>query len=153
MPERPFRRENGRIKRMKYLLDTNVISEAVKTVPHKSVLKMLEKFQHEIATAAPVWHELQFGCQRLPHSRKREVIASFLNDIVKRTIPILPYDDKAAEWHAKERARLSTQGSTPSFVDGQIAAIAQVNGLIIVTRNMNDFKPFSDLMVVNWHIP
>ena len=68
---------------MKYLLDTNVLSEAVKTAPDKSVLKMFEKRQHEIVTAAPVWHELQFGCQRLPRSRKREVIASFLNDIVK----------------------------------------------------------------------
>jgi len=63
---------------MKYLLDTNVLSEAVKTAPDKSVLKMFEKHQHEIVTAAPVWHELQYGCQRLPRSRKREVIASFL---------------------------------------------------------------------------
>ncbi len=82
---------------MKYLIDTNVLSEAVKTVPDTSVLKMFEKFQHEIVTAASVWHELQFGCQRLPLSRKREVLASFLNDIVKRTMLILPYDDRAAE--------------------------------------------------------
>ena len=64
---------------MKYLIDTNVLSEAVKTAPNKSVMKMLESRQHEIVTAAPVWHELQFGCQRLPRSRKREIIASFLN--------------------------------------------------------------------------
>jgi tRNA(fMet)-specific endonuclease VapC len=89
---------------MKYLIDTNVLSEAVKTVPDKSVMNMLEKCQHEIVTAAPVWHELQFGCQRLARSRKREIIASFLNDIVKRTMPILPYDDRAAEWHAGERS-------------------------------------------------
>ena len=136
---------------MKYLLDTNVLSEAVKTAPDKSVLKMFEKHQHEIVTAAPVWHELQFGCQRLPRSRKREVIASFLNDIVKRTMLILSYDDRAAEWHARERARLSSKGETPSFVDGQIAAIARVNGLIILTRNIDDFKPFLRLKIENWH--
>ena len=101
---------------MKYLIDTNVLSEAVKSIPNKSVLKMLEKCQHEIVTAAPVWHELQFGCYRLPPSRKREIIASFLNDIVRRTMPILPYDDRAAEWHARERARLSSRGLTPSHV-------------------------------------
>jgi predicted nucleic acid-binding protein len=39
---------------MKYLLDTNVLSEAVKTAPDKSVMKMLERHQHEIVTAAPV---------------------------------------------------------------------------------------------------
>jgi tRNA(fMet)-specific endonuclease VapC len=81
---------------MKYLIDTNVLSEAVKTAPDKSVMNMLERREHEIVTAAPVWHELQFGCQRLPRSRKREMIASFLNDIVKRTMLILPYDDRGS---------------------------------------------------------
>lgn len=136
---------------MKYLLDTNVLSEGVKSVPDKLVLKKFEKHQHEIVTAAPVWHELQFGCHRLPKSRKREVIASFLNDIVKRTMLILPYDDRAAEWHAKERAGLSSKGMTPSFVDGQIAAISVVNGLILVTRNVDDFKHFQKLKIENWH--
>ena len=138
---------------MKYLIDTNVLSEAVKTVPDKSVMRMLEKYQHEIVTAAPVWHELQFGCQRLARSRKREIIASFLNDVVKRTMPILPYDDRAAEWHAGERARLSSKGLTPSFVDGQIAAISVVNGLILVTRNIDDFTHFLRLKFENWHSP
>ncbi len=136
---------------MRYLIDTNVLSEAVKTVPDKSVMNMLEKRQHEIVTAAPVWHELQFGCQRLPQSRKREIIASFLNDIVKRTMLILPYDDRAAEWHAGERARLSSKGLTPPFADGQIAAISMVNSLILVTRNIDDFKQFLRLKIENWH--
>ena len=136
---------------MRYLLDTNVLSEAVKTNPDKSVMKNFERNQDEMVTAAPVWHELQFGCQRLPRSRKKEVIASFLNDIVRRTMLILPYDDRAAEWHAMERARLSSRGITPSFVDGQIAAIAKVNGLILVTRNIDDFEPFSEFKLENWH--
>ncbi|MBW2004419.1 MAG: type II toxin-antitoxin system VapC family toxin [Deltaproteobacteria bacterium] len=136
---------------MRYLLDTNVLSEAVKTEPDKSVMKKFEWNQDEMVTAAPVWHELQFGCQRLPRSHKKEVIASFLNDSVRRTMLILPYDDRAAEWHARERARLLSKGITPSFVDGQIAAIAKVNGLILVTRNINDFKPFSGLELENWH--
>jgi len=136
---------------MKYLIDTNVLSEAVKTVPDTLVMEMFEKCQHDIVTAAPVWHELQFGCQRLPESRKRDIIASFLHDIVKHTMPILPYDDRAAEWHAEERARLSLKGLTPSFVDGQIAAISVVNDLILVTRNIGDFKQFLKLKIENWH--
>jgi tRNA(fMet)-specific endonuclease VapC len=65
---------------------------------------------------------------------------------------ILPYDERAAEWHAKERARLTFLGQMPSFVDGQIAAIAKVNNLILVTRNTSDFKKFSGLKLENWHI-
>jgi tRNA(fMet)-specific endonuclease VapC len=136
---------------MRYLLDTNVLSEGVKTTPDKNVMAMIERHQDEIVTAAPVWHELQFGCHRLPRSRKREIIASFLNYIIRRKMLIIPYDERAAEWHAKERARLSSGGVTVSFVDGQIASIAGANGLILVTRNIVDFKPFSKLKLENWH--
>lgn len=137
---------------MKYLLDRNVLSESVKTSPQKSVLKLTERHQHEIVTAAPVWHELFYGCQRLPVSRKREILETFLYDVLKPNMTILPYDERAAEWHAKERARLISLGQMPSFVDGQIAAITKVNGLILVSRNTSDFKKFSGLKLENWHL-
>ncbi len=136
---------------MKYLLDTNVICESLKTTPNKSVLDKIEKCHAEIVTAAPVWHELQYGCRRLPGSRKRERIESFLNEVVRPNIAILPYDERAADWHAAELARLTAIGQTPKFVDGQIAAITIVNGLVLVTRNTSDFKRFSRLKTANWH--
>lgn len=136
---------------MKYLLDTNVLSEPLKPRPDDSVISMLKRHQHEIVTAAPIWHELQYGCLRLPRSRKREVVEVFLADVVKKNLLILPYDDRAAQWHARERARLSIKGIPPPFVDGQIAAITRVNDLVLVTRNVKDFKLFSDLKTENWH--
>ena len=136
---------------MKYLLDTNVLSEAVKADPNRKVMAMLERHQDEIATAAPVWHELLFGCLRLPVSRKREMIEAYLEDVVLRNMDILPYDERSAEWHAQQRAKLSMQGKVPSFVDGQIAAIAWVNDMILVTRNTHDFKSFEDIRILNWH--
>jgi tRNA(fMet)-specific endonuclease VapC len=136
---------------MKYLLDTNVISEAVKTEPDRHVMTRIEKHQDEVVTASPVWHELQYGCQRLPISRKREVIEAYLENVIQKNLVILPYDERAAVWHARERARLTAQGQTPPYVDGQIAAIAKVNGLILVTRNTSDFEMFSGLEVQNWH--
>jgi tRNA(fMet)-specific endonuclease VapC len=134
-----------------YLLDTNVLSEAVKTSPDMQVMTMLERHQNELVTAAPVWHELRFGCLRLPVSRKREIIEAYLENVVWRNLDILPYDEPAARWHAEERARLEALGQTPSFVDGQIAAIARVNGLILVTRNKADFEKFEDLEIQRWH--
>ncbi|MCP4689663.1 MAG: type II toxin-antitoxin system VapC family toxin, partial [Desulfobacterales bacterium] len=124
-----------------------------KEAPDKSVLEMLEKHRFEIVTAAPVWHELQYGCYRLPVSRKRELIETFLEDVVRQNMEILPYDNRAALWHAKERARLTSRGKTPSFTDGQIAAVAAVNQLTLVTRNITDFESFSGLTAVNWHEP
>ena len=43
-----------------------------------------------------------------------------------------------------------SRGRTPPYVDGQIAAIAKVNELILVTRNTGDFVEFVDLKVQNW---
>jgi tRNA(fMet)-specific endonuclease VapC len=135
----------------KYLLDTNVLSEAVKTTPDSRVITMLQAYQDEMVTAAPVWHELCYGYMRLPSSRKREMLEAYLEDVIRLNLDILPYDTQAAGWHAAERARLTSQGRPPSFVDGQIAAIATVNGLILVTRNTADFALFRDLRVQCWH--
>ncbi|MGB5157682.1 type II toxin-antitoxin system VapC family toxin [Desulfobacterium sp. N47] len=136
---------------LKYLLDTNILSEPVKANPDSYVMAMLEKHQDDIATAAPVWHELLYGCFRLPVSRKREMLETYLEDVVMQNMDILPYDERAAEWHAEQRAKLSLHGNTPSFADGQIAAIASVNDLILVTRNTQDFKLFENFRLLNWH--
>jgi len=136
---------------MKYLLDTNILSEAVKTDPDPNVMAKLEKHQYEIATGAPVWHELLYGFFRLPVSRKRGKIEAYLEDVIRSSIYILPYDERAAEWHAQQRSMLSMKGNMPSFVDGQIAAIAAVNDLVLVTRNIHDFEPFQNVSVIAWH--
>ncbi|MBW1798060.1 MAG: type II toxin-antitoxin system VapC family toxin [Deltaproteobacteria bacterium] len=136
---------------MKYLLDTNVLSESVKTSPKKSVLAKLERHQHEITTASVVWHELLYGCYRLPKSKKRSIIERFLEEVVYPNVPILPYDEYAAKWHANIRARLISKGQTLPFADGQIAAIAKVNDLILVTNNTADFAYFDELRLENWY--
>ncbi len=137
---------------LKFLLDTNILSEAIRPKPNQNVLDKLEKYQDEIATATIVWHELLFGCQRLPISRKRKNIEQYLYKTVTK-LPILSYTQEAAEWHAAERARLSLLGKPPSFADGQIAAIAKVNDLIIVTANVSDYENFSDIVIENWCKP
>ena len=98
-----------------YLLDTNVVSEPVRPKPNPTVMEKLRAHQEEIATAAVVWHELLFGCQRLPESKKRRLIETYLHNVVKPHIPLLPYDQIAAAWHAKERTRLVSAGLTPDF--------------------------------------
>ena len=136
---------------VRYLLDTNVVSEPVKAAPDEGVMQKLQEHEAEIATGAPVWHELCFGCARLPASRKRRMLEAFLDTVVRPRIPIVPYDESAAAVHARERARLAALGKMPSFVDGQIAAIACVSSLVLVTRNASDFREFRDLVVECWH--
>lgn len=135
---------------IKYLLDTNVISEPLRPKPTSSVIRKLQKHEQEIAIASIVWHELRFGVERLPPSRRREVIERYLEEVVLPAIPILAYDRPAAEWHAYERARLASKGETPSFADGQIAAIAHVHDLTLVTFNDGDFRRFYGIEMTTW---
>jgi len=135
---------------LRYLLDTNILSEPLRPEPNPRTQRRLQQHQLEIATAAPVWHELLFGCARLPRSRKRRAIEVYLKDVVRATLPILPYDSEAASWHANERAHLSRRGKTPSFVDGQIASIAKANGLILVTGNVKHYESFRGIDVQDW---
>ncbi len=77
-------------------------------------------------------------------------IERYLQDVVLASLPILDYDRAAAEWHALERARLAAAGRTPPFIDGQIAAIARVNDLALVTANRTDFGGFRGLRLAAW---
>lgn len=132
---------------LQYLLDTNVLSEPLRPAPDRRVLRWIEQHREEAATAAPVWHELRYGCSRLPPSAKRQKIERYLEEVLEPSLPVLAYDVKAAEWHAAERARLTRAGRTPAFVDGQIAAVAAVNQLTVVTLNPRQFRPFQGLEV------
>jgi tRNA(fMet)-specific endonuclease VapC len=134
---------------LRYLLDSNILSEPVRAHPSALVVERLEANLDECATAATVLHELEFGIARLPASRRKTVLTRYLDQVVGR-LPILPYDADAARWHARERARLSKRGKQPAFVDGQIAAVANAHGLVVVTRNVPDFSPFEGLAVENW---
>lgn len=135
---------------LRYLLDTNVVSEPLRPKPLPRVARMLEKHQDEVAIPSIVWHELRFGVERLPASRRRAAIERYLEEVVLATMPILEYDRAAAEWHAVERARLATRGQTPPFIDGQIAAVAHVNELTLVTFNDAHFRRLQGIRVVTW---
>ena len=135
---------------LRYLLDTSIVSVPVSKKPDPRVLKRLDVDGPECAIAAPVWHELSYGCRRLPQGKRRTALDAYLRDVVRNSFPILPYDEAAAEWHGEERARLESVGRPAPFVDGQIAAIAHVHGLIVVTVNHGDFERFKGLRVENW---
>ena len=135
---------------LRYLLDTNIVSQPIAKTPAASVLRKLRSIGDQCAIAAPVWHELQYGCKRLPVGKRREALEDYLSEVVRISFPILPYDEAAAKHHAAERARLEETGTSLPFVAGQIAAIALVNDLVLVTSNAKDFASFSGLIVESW---
>lgn len=78
----------------------------LRPAPNQQVLERLKQHGDAIALAAIVWHELLFGAYHLAPSARRSAIEGYLNQVIAPTIPILSYDNRAAQWHAAERARL-----------------------------------------------
>jgi len=133
-----------------YLLDTNIISEPFRLKPSTAVIEKLDVYGDECAIASITWHELLFGFYRMPVSYRKQQLEGYLFQTVQPFIPILPYDEQSAQWFATERARLTSVGQPPPYADGQIAAIASVQNLILVTRNVSDYEIFNGITVENW---
>ncbi|HMO53380.1 MAG TPA: type II toxin-antitoxin system VapC family toxin [Tepidiformaceae bacterium] len=132
------------------MLDTSTVSAATLAIPDESVLERLAVHEFECAIASVVWHELVFGYERLQESHRKAELSRFLFEVI-RHLPILSYDERAAEWRGRERARQAALGRPAPYVDGQIAAVARTHELVLVTANVKDFDGrFEGLRVENW---
>jgi tRNA(fMet)-specific endonuclease VapC len=132
-----------------YLIDTNILSALSKPTPARALERKVTKHLGEMVIAATVLHEMWFGIERLPRSRRRAELEKFMGQFVA-PLRVLPYGERAARWHASERARLAAVGRVVDFADGQIGAVAAVQDAIVVTANVGHFEVFEGLSVENW---
>jgi tRNA(fMet)-specific endonuclease VapC len=135
---------------LKYLLDTSTLSAVIAAKPSRAVLNRLGQRGPQCAIASVVWNELVYGWHRLPEGKRKSELDAFLHDVVLKSFPVLAYGEEAAIWHGLERARQERVGRPGPYVDGQIAAIAHVNGLILVTANVCDFARFKNIVAEDW---
>ena len=132
-----------------FLLDTNVISELAKQRPDSGVEAQVLARQAACALAAPTVEELGFGIARLPKSVRRDMLERWLEGVLQQ-FTLLPFDHHAALWLGRERARLAAAGLPAPRADGEIAAVAVINGLTLITRNQKDFANFDALQIDSW---
>ena len=106
---------------------------------------------HQVACAiaAPSVEELVFGVSRLPPSARRDSLERWLEGILDSFI-LLPFDVRCGLWLGRERARLAGLGLPAPRAEGEIAAVAATQDLILVTRNTADFRQFHSLRLENW---
>lgn len=134
---------------MTFLLDTNVFAALTQPKPDRAVERPFNKHAGDLATASIVVHEMWFGIERLRPSRRRTELERFMTEVVSG-VKVLPYGERAARWHALERARLAALGRSTALADGQIAAVAAVHDATVVTANVAHFELFEGLRVENW---
>ena len=121
-----------------YLLDTNVVSELRKQRPHGGVVAWLDSMDDaQLYLSAVTVGEIQAGIEltREQDPEKANEIEAWL-ELLAGVYNVLPMD--AATFRAW--ARLMHRKSDTLYEDAMIAATAQVHGLTVATRNVNDFN-------------
>ena len=135
-----------------YLLDTNIVSEFSKECPDQNVISLYEQRKDLCAISAVTWQELQYGLSKMPDGKRKSYIENCLA-YYRECLPVIAYDDFAADICGKLLGEGSAQGKPLSYCDTQIAATAIANGMVLVTRNVSDFKNAKEksfLNVENW---
>lgn len=125
------------------LLDTNVISEAMKASPSLQVLEWLNhQNSNALYVSAITIGEIEYGLRILPDGRRRlelkERFKRFISEAF--TQRILAFGESAARTYGDVMGLRKELGRPMSVPDGQIAAIARSGGLSIATRNTSDFR-------------
>ena len=127
---------------MNYVLDTNVVSEALKRAPDPICAAWLEEHIEQCLVTTITLAELHYGIERLPEGkRKREFrrkLEFLWEDFGER---ILDFDSAAAAEFGRyvtefESAKGLAAVENGDVRDFQIAAIARTHGYTIVSRNL-----------------
>ena len=138
---------------MKWLLDTNVVSETAKSAPDRKLIAwMASRSPDQLALSLVTLAELFAGVSQIENSQKRsaflgwietEVIKSFENRVLPLTLEIL------TDWLTLAR-QVQKRGASRNAPDLLIASTARVHNLILVSRNVKDFARTGVVLYDPW---
>lgn len=131
---------------MRYLLDTNVVSDVLKRHP-QVVARFRALPPSALAVSTVTVMEIEYGFGRKPAAREKlgEVWTALLGDL-----HVLPYDSRDAAHTARVRAHLAQLGQPIGPYDLQLAGMARARRLILVTHNTVEFGRVAALPVEDW---
>ena len=134
---------------MKYLLDSNTCIEAMRSRPSPVKRRLVAAAAADLAVCTVGVGELRSGAERsaspvAEHAKIDQFLAPFHS---------LPFDTPAAEEYARVRYELERAGQRIGQLDMQIAAIARLHGLTVVTHNTKDFGRVPGLSIEDWQLP
>jgi predicted nucleic acid-binding protein len=130
---------------MRYLLDTNILSNITKPIPSASLLTwMAEQADADLFIASLTIAEIHRGILEKPAGKKRDALeAWFAGNEGPRALfagRILSFDEKAALIWGELMAHGKAAGRPRSAFDTIVASIAQSHSCIVVTDNERDFQ-------------
>lgn len=135
------------------VLDTNVLSEAIRPSPSKVVLRWLaEQEPLEVFITAITQAEVLYGLEILPASKRRARLYDAVEKLLSEEFQgrILPFDEESASLFAKIVSGRQAMGRPISQFDAMIAAIARSRRAAVATRNRSDFEHCGILVIDPW---
>lgn len=134
------------------VLDTNVLSELMRPQPEARVMAWFGgRADTTFFITAITRAEILLGIDLLPAGRRREALAEAASRMFEQDFGgrCLAFDEHAASIYAGVVSARTRAGQPISTEDAEIAAIALLHGLPLVTRNVKDFENITGLHVVN----
>ena len=130
---------------MRYLLDTNIISNITKPAPSESLMAwMADQADADLFISSLTVAEIRRGVLEKPAGKKRDQLEAWFSGPEGPPAlfagRILAFDEKAALIWAQLMAEGKARGRPRSGLDAIIAAVAQANGCTLVTDNAKDFE-------------
>jgi toxin FitB len=136
------------------VLDTNVLSELLRSAPHPAVLAWSAGVPRTAtATTAVTEAEIRFGVALLPEGSRRDALAAAVDALFADRLAgrVLPFDRAAAPHYAAFAAARRAAGRPVATADAMIAAVARARGAAaIATRNTADFAGCGLPLVDPW---
>lgn len=130
---------------MKFLLDTNIVSDLVKSPGGRAATRLARVERHDIATSVIVVGEIRFGLLQKGSATLTERVEAVLAGI-----EILPLSPDVSATYGAIRLSLRARGLPIGENDLWIAAQAHHLGAILVTANEREFRRVEGLAVENW---
>jgi predicted nucleic acid-binding protein len=129
---------------VKYLLNTDVVSQYTKVPPNPRVDAWMQYTDdREMYICDITFAELWYGVHLLPAGKKRTALEQWLeDDLYMQFFNRVVFMGLDVAWHyGSLMARAKKNGFTPNAMDALIAATAVANGLTVATLNRKDFEP------------
>lgn len=132
------------------VLDTNVVSEAMKPEPDPAVRAWLnEQVAETLYLSSVTLAELLFGIGALPDGKRKKALGEALDGLIALFAErLLAFDTEAARHYAELAVKARTAGKGFPTPDGYIGAIAASRGFIVATRDTSPFEA-AGLTVIN----
>jgi toxin FitB len=135
------------------VLDTNVISELMRSAPEQAVVAWLDRQPAPAVYVTSINQaEILHGIELLPKGKRRDAIGAAARELFESDFAgrILGFGSEAAKAYAAIAAARGRKGRPISAFDAQIAAIARSNGADIATRNVADFESCGVRLINPW---